>query len=256
MVDIVGPRWTEIKRQVPLELARKCRIQGKSHAEYKTMVNEELQRQIKHLIKQNRCAPFATIAVPLAVNIPLFVFISLVLRSALVCSGSPIGAETVPWWSPPSDLMAKFESSAKILQARGIEGEALRKLTIMEGPTLAEVDKTMFSPIGLGMLTLINVELGQWLRKPLFDAGDVKAPMEEKQMSVQQKETKNKRESLANFRSTVIGNTSRTASIAFVVIASQAPTGLALYWLTSAVYTLAQNSAFAFLDSRRRSYAC
>lgn len=253
MAEVVGPQWEELKRDLPVDVGRRCRVQRKSHAEYKSELEKEMRSQLKALLKRNRCTPWPTIAIPLAVNVPLFVCVSLAIRTALLTPGSLIAIETIPWWSAPPDLMAKFEASAKILQARGIEGEALQKLTMMQGPTLSEVDKTMATPIGLGLLTLINVELGQWLRKPLLEGpGTSEQPREEvDQLERRRRKAREQRRGVNALRSVVIGNTLRAASIAFIVVASQAPAGLAIYWLSSASYTLIQNAVFAYSDKAR-----
>ncbi|MCO5584865.1 hypothetical protein L7F22_038797 [Adiantum nelumboides] len=254
MTEIVGPKWEQMKRDLPIDVARRCRVQKKTHEEYKVELHKTLKSELRLLLKKNKCAPLSTLLLPLAANIPLFICASLAIRTALITQGSAIGSEIVPWWSPPADLMAKFEEGAKVLQARGLEGEALQKLTQMQGPTLADRDKTMFGPIGLGMLTLINVELGQWLRKPLLEAPTAKATREEDgedERSIKRKEAREQKASLASLRATVMGNTLRAASIAFVVVASQAPAGLSIYWLSSATYTLVQNSIFAVIDRNR-----
>ncbi|PWN37599.1 uncharacterized protein FA14DRAFT_113019, partial [Meira miltonrushii] len=250
MTEIVGPKWEQMKRDLPIDVARRCRVQKKTHAEYKVELQKTLKTELRLLMKKNKCAPLATLLLPLAASIPLFLYASFAIRAALITQGSAIGAEIVPWWSPPADLMAKFEEGAKILQARGLEGEALQKLTTMQGPTLADRDKTMFGPIGLGMLTLINVELGQWLRKPLIEAPTAQVPKDEDEdeRSMKKREARERKASLASLRSAVMGNVLRAASIAFVVVASQAPAGLSIYWLSSAAYTLVQNSIFAVID--------
>lgn len=253
MTEIVGPKWEQMKRDLPIDVGRRCRVQKKTHAEYKIELQKTLKTELRILMKKNKCAPLATLLFPLAANIPLFLCASFAIRTALITQGSSIGAEVVPWWSPPADLMAKFEEGAKILQARGLEGEALQKLTTMQGPTLADRDKTMFGPIGLGMLTLINVELGQWLRKPLIEAPTAQIPKDEDEDegSIRKREARERKDSIASLRAAVMGNVLRAASIAFVVVASQAPAGLSIYWLSSAAYTLVQNSIFAVIDRNR-----
>lgn len=252
LTEIVGPKWEQMKRDLPIEVGRKCRVQKKTHEEYKVELMKRLKSELRDLLRKHKCTPLPTLVLPLAANIPLFICASLAIRTALVTQGSMIGSEVVPWWSPPADLMAKFEEGAKVLQARGIEGEALQKLTQIQGPTLYERDKTMFGPIGLGMLTFVNVELGQWLRKPLIEAPTARMPKEdETQRDSEKREAREKKASLASLRSTVLGNTLRAASIAFVVVASQAPAGLSIYWLSSATYTLIQNSIFAIIDQNR-----
>ena len=253
MTEIVGPKWEQMKRDLPIDVARRCRVQKKTHAQYKVELQKTLKSELRELMKKNKCTPLATLLLPLAANIPLFIYVSFAIRAALISQGSSFGAEIVPWWSPPPDLMAKFEEGAKVLQARGLEGEALQKLTQIQGPTLLDRDKTMFGPIGLGMLTLINVELGQWLREPLLEGpnANVVKIEDRDERSIKKAEERERKASLASMRAAVLGNTLRAASIAFVVVASQAPAGLSIYWLSSAFYTLVQNSIFAVIDRNR-----
>lgn len=217
----------------------------------------QLRRELRTLTRTHRCVPWPTFVVPLLANVPLFLTVSLAIRAALLPSTSLIGSEVLPWWSPPADLAARFEASAQTLAQRGFEGDTLAKLTQIQGPTLAEVDKTMLAPISLGVLTMMNVELGQWLRRGMLT--EAQADDKAKQASAAQKTHDNSgarapvaTRDIAALRATVLGNTLRAASIIFVVISSQAPAALVIYWLSSASYTLAQNAILATFERRRR----
>lgn len=211
------------------------------------------------------------------VHLPLFISVSLLIRTSLLAAGSPLSTEIIPWWSPPAELTSRFETSAKILADRGLEGEILSKLTMLHGPTLTETDKTMFGPILMGILTMANVELGQWLRRGMkSEIQEEKSQLEKHQAQVggQSKESSKKIEvNIDPIRTNVLGNILRAAAIGFVAVSSQAPTvsrrdtgldhfyatepypfplqGLVVYWLTSASYTLIQNSTFALFDRHR-----
>lgn len=137
--------------------------------------------------------------------------------------GSPISLEVIPWWSAPSELTATFEANAKALAERGFDADSLRMLTSIQGPTLGDADKSMMGPIGLGMLTMGNVELGQWLRRGMASEKDEeeKALRESKSKSIGGQRVIEV--GLAPLRAKVMGNTLRAAAIAFVVVSSQAP---------------------------------
>lgn len=200
---------------------------------------------------------------------PIFISFSLLLRTSLAVAGSPISLETIPWWSPPPGLQEKFASNAFVLAERGIEGEALQKLTTIQGPTLNEVDKSMYAPIGLGVLTMANVEMGQWVRRGMT------SEKEEEQKKIEKEEVKQGKGKVVEIERTfgnsgILGNILRSLAIGFVIISSQAPAvsrfsvacdgnqlihrtsqGVVIYWITSASYTLAQTSVFAYLDRQR-----
>ena len=80
----------------------------------------------KELLRQHRCTPAATIAIPIVSQLPLFLGTSAALSHA---------ARTAP----------------------GLESEAFLSLT-----SLASADPTATLPIALGLLTFINVESSRW----------------------------------------------------------------------------------------------
>lgn len=235
----------------------------------------QVKQELRALTSRHRCSPTPTLVLPVLVHLPLFISLSLLIRTSLLIPGSPLASELIPWSHPPADLAAKFEASAKILAERGLEGEALKKLTAMPGPTLGDVDKTMLGPLSLGLLTMINVELGQWLRRGMMTEKEEEAAKEEKEKkkrSPSKEAGAAEKFSLSPFRGNIIGNMLRTASIVFVVVSSQAPAvsspapsqcchpltkfvtshqALVVYWITSASYTLAQNTVFALVDRQR-----
>lgn len=96
------------------------------------------------------------------------------------------------------------------------------KLTTIQGPTLDQVDKTMMAPIGLGVLTMANVEMGQWVRRGMT------SEKEEEQRIVQKEEAKQGKGKVLEIERTfrnsgVLGNILRSLAIGFVVISSQTP---------------------------------
>ena len=129
----------------------------------------QLKAHLKTLLAQHRCAPIPTIVMPLAIQVPLFIIASQTIRLSIglpdSSAPSSFGSEVQPWWSAPPGLEAQFAEGAKVLAARGLEGEALEALTRPMGPDLREVDRSMMGPIALGMSTLSSVELTQWMRR-------------------------------------------------------------------------------------------
>ncbi|UZJ51934.1 hypothetical protein CBS101457_001254 [Exobasidium rhododendri] len=254
MIELVVPKWDLLKKSLPESVAKRSRRQGKSYEAYEKELGKELKTQLRALTTKYKCNPTATFAVPLLVHFPLFISVSLLIRTSLLAAGSPLSSEIIPWWSPPAELTSKFETSAKMLLDRGLEGESLKKLTMMHGPTLSETDKTMLGPIGMGVLTTANVELGQWLRRGMTtEKEEERRHIEKHEVQAEKGKPLSKRieVNIAPIKANVLGNILRAAAIGFVAVSSQAPAGLVVYWLTSASYTLVQNSTFALMDRQR-----
>lgn len=178
-------------------------------------------------MKEHRCSPMFTLLAPsLGIHIPLFLLVSQVIRLAAGMPGSGLGNEVIAWWTPPESLVKQFEEGAKLLAARGMEGEALQRLTMPMGPTLSETDRTMMSPVVLGLLMLSNTELTQWLRRATgADEAQAKLNAKAKQgeMSAVEKAEFMAEESVEPIKTKAIGNTLRGLSIMFVIFSSQAP---------------------------------
>lgn len=108
-----------------------------------------------------------------------------------------------------------------VLAERGIEGEALLKLTTIQGPTLNEIDKTMMAPIGLGVLTMANVEMGQWVRRGMTSEEEEQQKLMKKQEA---KKEEDKMLELSTFRKGGrLANILRSLAIGFVIVSSQTP---------------------------------
>jgi len=86
------------------------------------------------------------------------------------------------------------------------------------GDSLVEKDSSMMGPIGLGMITMLNVELGGYMRR--FNAEKGGEEIGKKGEGDGKIEEKVQEESL---RSKSITNVLRAFSIVFVPIAMQAP---------------------------------
>ncbi|CEH14638.1 cytochrome c oxidase biogenesis-related protein [Ceraceosorus bombacis] len=54
-----------------------------------------------------------------------------------------------------------------------------------------------------------------------------------------------------SLRSKIVGNALRLLAICFVIISSQVPSALLIYWLSSAFFTLCQTGTLAAIDRRR-----
>ncbi|CAO1617883.1 unnamed protein product [Parajaminaea phylloscopi] len=277
MKEQVVPRWNILKGKdgLPKLMMQKARREGKSFEEYKTGLESELKAQIRRLLTTYKCRPLPTVLVPLALSVPLFIATSFSLRQGLL-PPSPLLSEIIPWWSTPDDALTRsFEASAQMLRDRGMDPASLQMLSRPHGPSLGERDPTMFAPVSLGLLLYLNVELNAWARRANAtalklsndtDTGTGTAPAATEPSSstsaepttpagdggaktkTGESEPPEPSESLAT---RVVSTGLKGLSILFVVVASQAPTGLVIYWLTNAVYTLGVTGYTAMRERRR-----
>ncbi|KAK0539368.1 hypothetical protein OC834_000087 [Tilletia horrida] len=264
MAEDVYPIWEQMKKQLPLQVRDRCRRAGKSYDEFRTALEAEMKKSLRDLLRKHRCTPLPTMLVPLAVQIPLFITLSYLIREA--CLSPEFAQELLPWstWSFTGPTLAQqqqldaFAQSASILRDRGMNEEMLAQLMGPRGggasgggigSTLAQKDSSMQGPIALGMITLLNAELSAYRttreRKhlesdPAADVGAQAPAGGEPQQEVRK----------ASLRTAIFTNTLRAAAIAFVPIASQVPGGLLIYWLTSATYTLGQNAILDWREQR------
>ncbi|KAN0065617.1 hypothetical protein ACQY0O_000743 [Thecaphora frezii] len=252
MTELVVPEWTAYKEKAPNVVRARCRKAGKSYEEFQKELQADLKAKINSLMKQHRCAPLPSLLAPFAVHLPVFLVVSALIRQAALASGTPFADEVLPWWSPSPEMAAQFKASASILADRGLEPELIAKLHGTQGgPTLADRDTSMIGPVSLGLLTMTNVELTSWSRRALAKLASVGTPAAsdkpKEAVDVVDAEEEEPR------RTRILTNVFRTLAIAAIPIATQAPGALIIYWLSSGVYTLMQNSVFAFLDRRREA---
>lgn len=128
----------------------------------------------------------------------------------------------------------------------------------------------MFGPVSLGLLLYLNVELNAWARRERAAALKTsssgpqethaaeqprrqpstadKAADDEEATAVVALALKEEDESLST---RVVSTGLKGLSILFVVVAGQAPSGLVIYWLTNAVYTLGF-TGFTAMQERKR----
>lgn len=180
------------------------------------------------LLREYRCSPLPTILGPLVVQIPLFILMSVVIRQGAE-PPTFFSSELLPWYSPSEFDATRFADHRAILAEKGMDAETLSLLSQKAGPTLADRDPTMIAPIAIGMLTMLNVELGGYSRR--LASGDALGKTATPQDENQKQDVKGKEPSTSSidevpeepFRTRVITNTLRTASIIFVPIAMQAP---------------------------------
>lgn len=189
-------------------------------------------------MKKYRCHPIPTFLVPVLVNVPTFVLMSLLIRYGCV-PPTPWATEyaPLPWAAPSNELIEKFEAHARFVAEKGVSNEELEQLKPKLGPTLIERDSTGFGSLILGMTYLLATEVSAFRRRLMDQDGEANAakrgaPSElfnpSKTNSTEQKPSV--KEALtpmgrltSGFRGDIISNIMRCGSILFIVISSQVP---------------------------------
>ncbi|SPO24966.1 related to COX18 - mitochondrial inner membrane protein required for membrane insertion of C-terminus of Cox2p [Ustilago trichophora] len=258
LTEQVLPEWEIMKEQIPLQVRAKCRRAGMSYEAFHKEAQKELKTALTALLRKHNVSPMPAFIGPATISIPVFLLMTALLRQSALDPASPFATEVLPWWSPSPELAQQFKSSTAILADRGFDEAAISKLQgTMGGPTLVDKDSTMIGPLSFGMLTLANTELNSWSRRSLAkiravtsgetDAADRTA---EKLLAAGSKDPAEATGEEEPRRVRIITNALRVMAIGFIPIACQAPGVLVIYWLSSGIYTLIQNSILAVMDRR------
>lgn len=124
-----------------------------------------------------------------------------------------------------------FVEQARILAEKGMDTETLNQMKGQNGTSLVEKDSSLIGPVGLGMLTMFNVELGGYMRRLNREVNQEEEGSIQKSANgngsqqgngEKEKKIEDKVEE-DSLRSRTVTNVLRAASIGFVPIAMQAP---------------------------------
>ncbi|CDW96918.1 hypothetical protein [Sporisorium scitamineum] len=262
LTEKVLPEWEIMKERIPLAVRARCRRAGMSYEAFEAETQKELKAKLAELLCKHNASPLPAFVGPAMVTIPVFLLMTALLRQCTLDPTSPLTSEVLPWWSPSPELAQQFKASTAILADRGFDEAAIAKLKgTMGGPTLVDKDSTMIGPLSFGMLTLANTELNSWSRRSIAKIravtsgkSDAAARTAEKLLDnpagAQAQAQSKQEEDDEPPRARIITNALRVLAIAFIPIACQAPGVLVIYWLSSGIYTLIQNSILAVMDRR------
>nr|CDI51847.1 cytochrome c oxidase biogenesis-related protein [Melanopsichium pennsylvanicum 4] len=257
LTEHVLPEWEVMKEQIPLKVRARSRRAGLSYEAFEKEAQKELKTELAKLLRKHNASPLPAFIGPATVSIPVFLLMTALLRQSALEPASPFSSELLPWWSPSPELVQQFKSSTAILADRGFDEAAIAKLKgTMGGPTLVDKDSTMIGPVSFGMLTLANTELNSWSRSSIAKIREVTSGETDAADRTAGKllanDGKAKGEEVEDEprRVRIITNALRVLAIAFIPIACQAPGVLVIYWLSSGIYTLVQNSVLAVMDRR------
>lgn len=251
LTNVVLPEWAVWKKQIPAAVWQRRtsenRAVGKdTEFQIQRQIHRALAEKWDHLIHLHDCSPMRTTLASFAVHIPVFVLVTMLLRQGALLPDSPLVTELLPWWTPDASFASQAQASQQILLDKGVDPAVVERLTKVGGPTLADRDSTLVMPIVVGALNMLNVELSQWVRarrvarERALGLGSTHAGAPEGEQAPEPP------------RERLIGNLLRGSAVVSIPIASQVPGAMLVYWTTSALVTLVQNSYFAWLDSQGR----
>ncbi|EEB95129.1 hypothetical protein MPER_05950, partial [Moniliophthora perniciosa FA553] len=192
---------------------QRVRITGEK--EYPEKIHKErctaiMTARRKELWKIHKCSPLITMAVPPLSQIPPFVIMTMIFARL---SADPFS---------------------------GFDSESVFTLT-----TLNHADPTMTMPVILGLLTMANVEVNNWVLTAT-----------EKGM---QKEIQEKKEQIAQEQGVrhiepqkIVKSAMRVLSVGRIGLGAIAPGAVCLYWVTSAAFGLVQTWILNYLEAQRK----
>ncbi|KAL2916162.1 hypothetical protein HK105_204253 [Polyrhizophydium stewartii] len=163
-----------------------------------TTLKKQFKEKASELYRIHRCHPFYTFLLPW-VQVPLFITTSFAIRWLV--------AFPVPWLGTPP----------QIAPGMNVEGA-------LWFDDLTVADPTLITPILVGCLHLVNIEINAALR-PRVDKRPTKGQLA--------------------FRFFM-----RSVAVFMIPVAAHVPMAITLYWLTSAGYSLVQNTAFLVAEGR------
>ncbi|WFD32743.1 hypothetical protein MSPP1_003794 [Malassezia sp. CBS 17886] len=248
---VVLPEWSVWKQQIPAavwnrRMSSHHAMSTETKAQIQRMIKRSLQEKWEHLVELNNCSPMRTTLVSLAVHVPLFVVVSMLLRQGALLPDSPFLNEVVPWWSPDETFLRQMSASRQILLDKGLDARLADGLTQIHGPTLANRDSSHILPILIGSLTMLNAELSNWTRRRRHDreaALGLSAPREPLAPNEAPSTT------AEPLSARVVSNALRVGAVVSIPVAAQMPSALLVYWLTSSLITFVQTVYFARADT-------
>ncbi|GAA5942772.1 membrane insertase COX18 [Sporobolomyces koalae] len=270
-LDLVLPRLRPRQQQIALLTRDECRRANRSYPEYLKLYKQRAKDVARELTRQYRCTPLVTLVVPPLVHIPIFVTATLTLRDACTRAIAALGLD-----SAAASTTSITTSALDHLHALGASSFAWC-------PSLVLPDPTMNLPLGVGLVTLLNVELSakNRLRQTAAEQRNIDAPppnpapspaggstvvsASEKRRIVARRARDGQHVRVRPYSTgtatveqptkpdtaKIVTNVLRFASIAFIPVAGLAPSAVCLYWITSNLFTLVQNAVFALYDRRR-----
>ncbi|GEM10050.1 hypothetical protein Rt10032_c10g4067 [Rhodotorula toruloides] len=275
----VLPLVKKEQARIALETRADCRRAGKSYEEYLQEFQKRAKKEAYAIARRHNCSPRLTVLVPPLVNLPILITATLVLRDACERAQSLLAVTPA---SLPSLLQVASSSTLTTTALTNLHD--LASTSFLWVPSLVLPDVTMYLPLGVGLLMLLNIEVSSQIRRQAQEAREaIENPLdvvaaagkpvsaaerrrmvargarEGKPLTVRGLSTVPSRpaplpsppravERKKPDTNKIISNALRLASLAFIPIAGMAPAAVCIYWMTSNAFTLVQNAVFRWSD--------
>ncbi|BGP09610.1 Cytochrome c oxidase assembly protein COX18, mitochondrial [Rhodotorula toruloides] len=278
----VLPLVKKEQARIALETRSDCRRAGKSYEEYLKEFQKRAKKEAYAIARRHNCSPRLTVLVPPLVHMPILITATLVLRDACDRAQSLLAVTPA---SLPSLLDLAPGSTLTTTALSNLHD--LASTSFLWVPSLVLPDVTMYLPLGVGLLMLLNIEVSSQIRRQTQEAREaIENPLDAmvaqagkpvsaaerrrmvargardgKPMVVRGMATVPSRpappppppppqavERKKPDTNKIISNALRLASLAFIPIAGMAPAAVCIYWMTSNAFTLVQNAVFRWID--------
>eukprot|EP01135_Chromosphaera_perkinsii_P007702 Nk52_evm1s957 gene=Nk52_evmTU1s957 len=189
-MELLKPELQQWADALKYRVAVQSKKAGLSYEQYEKQLQKEFKEKRKSILKANNCSPIRLLLLPWA-QIPLWILMSFSIRQMV---GFP-----ALWLEACEPFPGMSTGGALWFQ------------------DLTMIDPTMALPIGVSVITLMNIEYNATKAANVSD------------------------DRMVALRQSVFQNMFRGFAIMMLPIACQIPSGILLYWFTSGVYSFVQN---------------
>ncbi|KDE06793.1 hypothetical protein MVLG_02832 [Microbotryum lychnidis-dioicae p1A1 Lamole] len=159
---VIRPRLKGVHESLALNLRDSSRRKGLSYEQYEQEYKKASKEATRQMYRSYGFHPRLTMYIGPLINIPLFIFISLILRDA--CQRALLVLPLSPAHLP-------LPSSATLTPEILSNLQDLATSSFLWCPSLCLPDSTMFVPLMVGLATLVNTEVSAKLRRAVMRAG-------------------------------------------------------------------------------------
>ncbi|TIB70527.1 hypothetical protein E3Q16_03030 [Wallemia mellicola] len=201
---------------------RDCKAAGMSYEAYTKEWTRMYKSQRRALAKAHKCSVLPTIITPPLIGIPIFIIVSNTIRVA-----SSVALTEPEKWSLATETLFDYPSLA-----------------------IPATDPTVALLIGASFL--INTEINSNLRKKLLEIRTPSSPtnVDSEQKDVSQTPQENNTRMDMSVHEKGVTILLRSLSLGMSWFALSIPLSLALYWLTSGVFSVGQTTILGLMSNR------
>ncbi|KAL8292915.1 hypothetical protein RQP46_000609 [Phenoliferia psychrophenolica] len=261
--EVVMPLIRQAQQTASLEVRDESRRKGKSYEEYLSAFTARTKAEAKRLIREHRANPRLTLLLPPLLHIPIFITMTLVLRNAADRSLAAVSL------IPDSPAALASYSDAALVHLHHFAATPF-----LWCESLVLPDPYMALPLAVGLAALTNVEVSAANRERV--TADALASADARGADWQKNVTSGvvarsgpnisvaakrrmaidraRRESeKTKEKGGIMTFVMRAGALLFIPFAAMSPSAVCVYWLSSQLFTLAQNVVFHAMDRRREA---